>query len=219
MSTGKFITFEGGEGAGKSTQAALLQAALVQRGIAAVTTREPGGSPFAEQVRDFLLHGGGRTSPGTALAESLMFFAARADHLDQKIRPALRAGSWVLCDRFIDSTRAYQGAASGVAAEALLQLEQLVVVPTMPDLTVILDLPAVEGLRRASDRYELGKTAEAGRDAFEQRNIVFHEALRAGFLAIAATEPQRCVVVDARQSVAEVSRLIWSAVATRLGVA
>ena len=148
-----------------------------------------------------------------------MFCAARADHLEQRIRPALRAGTWVLCDRFLDSTRAYQGAAAGVAAEDLKRLEQIVVGATLPDLTIILDLPASEGLARAAIRHDqIRAERDASRDAFEARNIEYHEQLRTGFLAIAEAEPERCVVVDARQSILNISQSIWAVVTARLGV-
>ena len=160
MKRARFITFEGGEGAGKSTQAERLAARLRARGIACLVTREPGGSPFAERVRDLLL------DPSAAerapLAEALLFYAARADHLVATIRPALAEGTWVLCDRFSDSTRAYQGAASGVDRELLSRLERMVIGPTRPDLTVILDLDPALGLARAAERLA---TAKAGKTA------------------------------------------------------
>ncbi len=221
MTIGKFITFEGGEGAGKSTQATALQVALDQRGIRAIITREPGGTGYGEQVRAFLLHGGGRSHPGTPLAETLLFFSARADHVDRVIRPALAAGNWVICDRFTDSTRAYQGAASGVAADLILALDRLVVGATQPDLTLVIDLAATAGLARADSRRQSTSGAHdtASKDTFEARDLAFHERLRAGFLAIARAEPQRCVVIDGAQAQADVARDIAAAVADRLGVA
>lgn len=217
MAKGKFITLEGGEGVGKSTQAALLQAALKRRGIEAVITREPGGTPFAEAVRDFILHGS-RSTPATPLAETLMFFAARADHVSELIAPALAAGRWVICDRFTDSTRAYQGAASGINDEVILAIDRIAVGVVQPDLTIVLDLAADAGLRRADVRRTAGG-AGAARDTFEARTIAFHERIRDGFLNIAKREPQRCAVVDASKTPDDVGAEIWAAVSARLGVA
>lgn len=213
MTKPRFITFEGGEGAGKSTQLRRLLQRLAAAGIEAIATREPGGSPFAEQVRRFIL--GGDAEPHGALAETLLFTAARADHLEKTIQPAMQAGRWVVCDRFIDSTRAYQGAAGGLAGETLLALERLVLGDVRPDLTVILDVPAAEGLRRAGRRLaDSGSTAAA--DPYEARGLAFHETLRAGFLAIAQAEPDRCVVVDGLQREDDIEREIWQVVSSRL---
>jgi len=217
MAKGNFITLEGGEGVGKSTQAALLRAALEARGIEAIITREPGGTAFAEAVRDFILHGS-RSAPATPLAETLMFFAARADHVSQLIAPAIAAGKWVICDRFTDSTRAYQGAASGIADDVILAIDRIAVGAHQPDLTLILDLTADAGLRRADARRKAGGNGEA-RDAFEARTIAFHERIRSGFLDIAKREPGRCAVVDASKTPDEVGAAIWAAVSARLGVA
>src|ERR1700674_3233425 len=150
MASGKFITFEGGEGSGKSTQARLLVDRLKARGIDAILTREPGGSPFAEQVRALLLDPA--TPSHSALSEALLFYAARADHLDKTIRPALAGGRWVICDRFSDSTSVYQGVAGGLAGDALDALERMVVAPTRPKITFILDLAPAHGLARARAR-------------------------------------------------------------------
>ena len=214
MNKGRFITLEGGEGVGKSTQAALLQAALKSRGIDAIITREPGGTPFAEAVRDFILRGS-QSTPGTPLAETLMFFAARADHVAQLIAPAVAQGKWVICDRFTDSTRAYQGAASGLSDETILAIDRIAVGAAQPDLTLIMDLPAIDGLKRADAR----RGESEARDTFESRTLTFHERIRAGFLDIAAREPQRCAVVDAAGTPDAVAQAIWSAVSQRLGVA
>lgn len=214
MSKGRFITLEGGEGVGKSTQAALLQAALNERGIDAIITREPGGTPFAEAVRDFILRGS-KDTPGTPLAETMMFFAARADHVSRLIAPALAAGQWVISDRFTDSTRAYQGAASGLADDAILAIDKIAVGATQPDLTIVMDLAAADGLKRADIRRGAGEA----RDTFEARTLAFHERIRAGFLDIARREPTRCVVVDAADKPDAVARAIWSTVSQRLGVA
>ena len=193
MMPGHFITFEGGEGAGKSTQIRHLAAALGLSGHAVTITREPGGSPLAEALRALLLDPA--AADRSPLAEALLFNAARADHLRHTVRPALARGDFVLCDRFADSTRAYQGAASGVPDADLATLERLVVGSTKPDLTVILDLPASVGLQRAAARAGTSKA-----DRFEAADLNFHERLRQAFLGIAAAEPNRCVVVDAAKS-------------------
>ena len=204
MSRGKFITFEGGEGSGKSTQALKLQALLTSKGIPSVFSREPGGTPFAEAVRNFLLFGAARTAPGTPLSEALLFYSARADHVERKILPALKDGTWVVCDRFSDSTRAYQGAAGGVPSATLLELERVVLGGLVSDLTFVLDLPATVGLERAEARRlrELSpQSFTPERDLFEDRDVDFHERLRLGFLGIADIEPHRCVVIDATQPI------------------
>jgi dTMP kinase len=206
---GKFITFEGGEGAGKSTQAALLAKQLSFAGIGVLVTREPGGSPGAEIIRHVLLSGA--ASKLGAGAEALLFAAARADHLDTVIRPALRSGRWVICDRFIDSTRVYQGIA-GKADQAFIRgLERLTVGASRPDLTIILDLPAEIGLTRA--RARRGNDAP---DRFETEDLAFHQALNAGFRAIAAEEKQRCVLIDANRPAEQVAGDIWRVVCRRL---
>jgi len=214
MASGKFITFEGGEGSGKSTQARLLADRLKARGVDALLTREPGGSPFAERVRALLLD---PTTPSHAvLSEALLFYAARADHLDKAIRPALAAGRWIICDRFSDSTRVYQGAAGGLRAETLEALERLVVVPTRPHLTFILDLPPMEGLARARARGKLAAGVGVPADPFEGRDPSFHEHLRKGYAAIAKADPRRCTVVDATQPTDVVAAEIWALVEQRL---
>jgi dTMP kinase len=208
---GRFITFEGGEGAGKSTQVARLVERLRAFGLEALATREPGGTPNAEALRKVLLEGlVEKLSPAS---EAMIFSAARIDHLDKLIRPALARGAYVICDRFADSTRAYQG---GALPESFIdQLEKLAVGETLPDLTFILDLPAEEGLARADARRGNGKA-----DRFESEAIVFHRGLRAAFLAIADKNPQRCVVIDARRSVDAIAQDIWNCVETRfLGAA
>ncbi|SER31321.1 thymidylate kinase [Faunimonas pinastri] len=204
---GRFITLEGGEGAGKSTQAQLLQQWLGSRGVQVVRTREPGGSPDAEAMRRLLL--GGRAAPFGPAAEALLFAVARADHVAVTIAPALRAGQWVVCDRFMDSTRAYQGS-SQVSGQELDRLERIAVGDLRPDLTLILDLPASEGLRRAGERRQPA-------DRFERDSLTVHEARRAAFLAIAAAEPTRCAVIDASLTPEEVARAIVSQVSSRLG--
>jgi len=210
MARGKFITFEGGEGVGKSTQARLAAERLERQGIATVLTREPGGTPFAEEVRDLLL--GASHAPRGPLAEALLFYAARSDHLDRVIRPALAAGRWVVSDRFSDSTRVYQNLAGGLTDEAFATLERLVVAPTAPDLTLVLDIPPEEGLRRAA----LRRVADTGADRFEARTLDFHRQLREGFLAVAAAEPERCVVIDAAGAEAGVAARVWAVLEARL---
>ncbi len=213
--SGRFITFEGGEGAGKSTQVRLLAEHLRRGGRTVVTTREPGGSPFAERLRDVLFQ---RDQPqGTALAEALLFCAARADHLATLIRPGLARGDWVISDRFMDSTRAYQGAGGAVAAADIAALEAVVVGATRPALTIILDLEPRVGLERARARQAAEQPHLTERDPFEARTLAFHERLRAGFLTIAAREPHRCTVVDANQTVDAIAAAVRAIVAGRLG--
>lgn len=201
MRRGRFITFEGGEGTGKSTQAARLAARLRAQGHEVVETREPGGSPGAEAVRHVLLSGA--AEPFGPQAEALLFAAARADHVDTRILPALESGRWVVCDRFVDSTRVYQGALGAVPAALLDALEQ-VAAAAWPDLTFVLDVPAEIGLARAAGR-------GAAADRFEKQGADYHGQVRAAFLARAAADPRRCVVVDASgdadQVAAEIARL------------
>lgn len=213
MAAGRFITFEGGEGAGKSTQAKLLAERLEETGHEMFVTREPGGSEKAEEIREFLLSG--RAKGFGPLGEALLFYAARDDHLQTAIRPALEAGRWVICDRFSDSTRAYQGAAGGVGPQILSTLQRIVVGDTRPDLTIILDLPPEEGLRRAL--HAAGSEQEdAGPDRFESMDLDFHRALRQAFLDIAAEEPERCVVLDAMEPASAVGESVWEVVVERL---
>jgi dTMP kinase len=206
----RFITLEGGEGVGKSTQALRLGERLRQSGIDAIETREPGGSPGAEMLRDLLLSG--RTKDLGAKGEAILFAAARIDHIDQKIAPALAAGTWVVSDRFADSTRAYQGTLGGLDAGFLRALERVTLGDLRPDLTLILDLPAEVGLARAAARRGAGVAS----DRFEAESIAFHDALRKAYRDIAAAEPQRCVIVDATRSEDEVAQAIWDAVSYRL---
>lgn len=207
---GVFITLEGGEGAGKSTQVARLAARLRARtNHPVVTTREPGGSPYAEEIRAAVL--AGVAKPYGPFAEALLFSAARLDHLDRLIRPALARGETVICDRFIDSTRAYQGAAGGLDPAVLNALERVVVGRTRPALTLILDLPPETGLARAAARGE-------GQDRFEAEALSFHARLRAAFLDIAAREPGRCAVIAAAAEPDAVEAAIAATVAERLPV-
>jgi dTMP kinase len=207
--TGRFITFEGGEGAGKSTQVRKLVEALNAREIATVATREPGGSPNAEELRKALL--AGLVAPLGAAAEAMIFSAARIDHLDNLIRPALARGAFVVCDRFADSTRAYQGALGSLSDEFIDGLERVTVGDNMPDLTFMLDVPAEEGLARAGKR-----RGDEAVDRFEAENIDFHRALRAAFRTIAERNPQRCMIIDATRPPDDVAADIWREVETRL---
>jgi dTMP kinase len=207
VTRGCFITFEGGEGAGKSTQIRRLAERLRADARDVVLTREPGGSPGAESIRELLLNGAvDRWSP---LTEALLMNAARRDHIERVIAPALARGAVVLCDRFADSTRAYQGAGGAVDPNVIAQLEAAVVGEMRPDLTLIFDLPVAEGLRRALSR-------NGGEERFEAKGEAFHERLRAAYLDIARSEPDRCVVIDAAASLDAVEAAIAVAIAPRL---
>ena len=207
VETGRFITFEGGEGAGKSTQAGILVNRLPRAGRKVFATREPGGSPAAEEIREALLSG--RVWQFGPFAEALMFSVARADHIDTAIGEALARGKWVVCDRFLDSTRAYQGATGGVPAPVINALERLTLHGVLPDITFILDIPAEEGLAR-------WRGARGAPDRFESQELVQHERVRRAFLDIAEEEPDRCVVIDASQPEAMVAEDVWEAVLQRL---
>lgn len=207
---GRFITLEGGEGAGKSTQLAHILDWLRKKGIDAIGTREPGGSPGAEVLRKILLSGS-LAGLGPA-AEALLFAAARIDHIDATIEPALASGKFVVCDRFADSTRAYQGAQGKADPKFLRALERVALGPLRPDLTLIFDLPAAEGLARAEGRRSGGDKP----DRFEAEALHFHESLRAAFLAIAAEEPERCAVIDAARTEEKVSQAIFGVISERL---
>ena len=206
---GKFITFEGGEGTGKSTQAGMLAERLETYGLAVQLTREPGGSPGAEIIRHVLLTGAAK--PLGADVEAMLFAAARDDHVQCTILPALRSGKWVVCDRFADSTRVYQGILGQVDQKLINVLERVSVGELSPDLTVILDLPVQVGLERAKQR-----RGNAQADRFEGEGAEFHRKLRDAYLAIAAQEPDRCVVIDAGASKDVVAEAIWQAVEARL---
>ncbi|MGQ0672823.1 MAG: dTMP kinase [Hyphomicrobium sp.] len=214
MPRGTFITFEGGEGSGKSTQARRLAERLRAAGLDVVETREPGGSPFAEVIRGVLLDP--RTPPHAPLSEALLFYAARADHIAAVIRPALAAGRWVISDRFSDSTRVYQGHAGQLEIETISTLEGLVVGKMQADLTFIIDVPAEVGLKRAGIRRMAKAEASPDPDAYERRDLDFHRRLREGFLEIAAGDPKRCRVIDGEASHAEVEAQVWHAVAPLL---
>jgi dTMP kinase len=206
---GRFITFEGGEGAGKSTQISILADRLNGANHQTITTREPGGSTGAEIVRHLVLSGMGRFLG--ADAEALLFAAARDDHVHQVIEPALQRGIWVLCDRFTDSTRVYQGKLGKVNPALIEAMERVTIGGLRPDLTLILDVPVAVGLRRAVLR-----RGKAAADRFEQEDIAFHERLREAYHQIAADEPQRCVLIDANADQDTVAARIWSAVHDRL---
>ena len=206
---GRFITLEGGEGAGKSTQARRLAEALRAAGLTVIETREPGGSPGAEEIRRLLTTGeAGRWSP---MAETLLHNAARADHLRRTVRPALAAGSWVVSDRFADSTLAYQGYGHGIDRAFITALSAAIVDGLEPALTLVLDLPATQGLARAAAR-------KSGEDRYEKMDMAFHEALRRGYLAIAVAAPERCVVIDASGDAAATWGQVKVAVKQRLGL-
>jgi dTMP kinase len=200
---GRFITLEGIEGAGKSTLARTLESALRERGVPVILTREPGGSPLAERLRGILLERG--SEPISPVAETLLMFAARSIHIESRIRPALEQGSWVICDRFSDATRAYQGAGRGVEAGLIESLAQAVHAQLWPQRTLLLDLPVDVGLTRARAR-------RAGGDRFEDEERQFFERARARYLQVAADEPQRVRVIDARLEPAQVAAQAFAAI-------
>lgn len=210
---GRFLTFEGGEGAGKSTQIQLLAQALRDRGIEVVITREPGGSAEAENIRALLVTGEpGRWDP---VSETLLFYAARRNHWLRLIEPALTEGKWVLCDRFADSTRVYQGIGKGVSVALIEDLHALSLGAVEPDLTLLLDLPAEIGLSRTRTRE--GETA-SGETRFEKMDLAFHQSLRAGFSALAEAHPERFATIDATQGVADVAAAVLDAVRDRFSL-
>jgi dTMP kinase len=221
---GKFVTFEGGEGAGKSTQARKLEVALEARGHSVVLTREPGGAPGAEEIRKLLVEG--EPERWTPLSETLLFLAARADHVARTIEPALSRGQWVISDRFSDSTFVYQGIARKLGIETVRHLQQVALGNFTPDLTLILDVAPDRGLARAAGRgLELfdeaaAKDASAARrpeeNRFERFHVEFHRRLRDGFLKIAAQEPKRCFVIDGARDQDTVAADVWRAVEERL---
>ena len=203
--TPRFITFEGGEGAGKSTQVALLLAKLKEKGIEVIATREPGGTPGAEAIRELVVNGDkGRWLP---ISEILLFAAARVDHVERVIKPALAAGKWVLCDRFSDSTLAYQGYGLEQDKALIDRIRQLTLKDFTPDLTIILDLDPETGLARAGKQQR-----------YEMMGVAFHQKLRAGFHEIAKADPDRCVIIDASQILADVSAAIDREVTRRFAL-
>jgi dTMP kinase len=205
---GFFITLEGGEGSGKSTHAGLLAERLSGIGRDVVVTREPGGAPDAETIRGLLL--GGAPERWSPVAEALLAYAARENHLKVTIRPALARGAVVVCDRFMDSTTAYQGHAGGADLELLLTLERAIVGENRPQLTFVFDLDPELGLERAGHR------DPGNADRFERKGLAFHRRLRAGFLEIARAEPRRCVIIDAARPKDEVADVVWDTVAARI---
>lgn len=227
MTPAPFISFEGGEGAGKSTQINILANALKACGLDVLTTRQPGGTAKGAQLRKLLVEGSADWSP---MAETLLMLADRQMHLEEMIRPALAAGQWILCDRYMDSTTAYQGAAGGLGVDIIAQLQAPIIGTTVPDLTFLLDLPIEEGLARADAR---GKEADArGEEAdargegsdtdkeakearFENKGAQYHERVRAGFLALAKANPKRIVVINAAQDIDAISQLILTETKTR----
>lgn len=213
MQRGRFITFEGGEGAGKSTQVRRLVARLQAQGLDVVATREPGGSPGAEAIRNLVLKG--EADRWSATTETLLMYGARRDHIERTISPALERGAWVVCDRFADSTRAYQGGAGGVEPSFISALEDHVLADVRPDLTLVFDLPVDVGLARAEAFAQADGHAET---RFESKGLAFHVRLRAAFLDIARGEPERCALIDAAGSIEAVEAAVWEAVAGRLPV-
>jgi dTMP kinase len=209
---GRFITFEGGEGSGKSTQIKKLAERLERSNVRTLITREPGGSPGAEIIRHLVLSGMGKLLG--ADAETLLFAAARDDHVRIVIKPALAKGIWVLCDRFADSTQVYQGRLGHVAPELLNALQRVTIGDLKPNLTFILDVPVQVGLQRAAARR--GSSAP---DRFESEDVRFHQELREGYREIAAAEPERCVLIDATANVETVSANIWTIVRQRFSSA
>ncbi|MCW2276209.1 dTMP kinase [Rhodoblastus acidophilus] len=208
MGKGLFISFEGGEGAGKSTQIRLLAARLRDYARELVTTREPGGTALAERLRDVILSGRAKTFG--PLGEAVLFSAARIDHIDRLIAPALGRGAVVLCDRFADSTRAYQGARGEIDDTVMAALENATVADCRPDLTFILDIPPEIGLERARAR-----RGEGTADRFEGEDLSFHWQLREKFLGIARADPERCRVIDADRPQDAVAASIWEAMAEK----
>lgn len=207
--SGRFVTFEGGEGAGKTTQLARLAEWLKSRGLAVVTTREPGGTEGAEAIRRLLVEGA--ADRWDALSELLLVAAARRDHLVRVIEPALARGAWVLCDRYVDSTRVYQGLAGGLGLERVDRLHRDILVARRPDLTLVLDVPVQEGMRR--------RAAAGAVSRFEQKGEAYHDRIREGFLELAQQEPGRVRVVDAAQAPDDVTAAVIAIVAERFGLA
>lgn len=206
---GRFITFEGGEGTGKSTQAARLALRLESLGVSVLLTREPGGSPGGEIMRHVLLSGAAK--PLGPEVEAMLFAAARNDHIRCKIEPALAGGKWVVCDRFADSTRVYQGTLGQIDERLIKALERVSIGDFYPDLTFVLDVPVAVALERAKSR-----RGDSAPDRFEAEEIEFHEKLRGAYLALAAAEPQRCVILDARAGKDAVAKRVWDTVNVRL---
>jgi dTMP kinase len=206
MPVGSFITFEGGEGSGKSTQARLLASHLRAHRLEVTLTREPGGTPVAERIRELIL----AEKPHAPVAEFLLFAAARAEHLHTTIAPALARGAIVICDRFIDSTRVYQSDLGSVDPKLVRDLEQRTVTPYFPSLTLVLDVPAASAMQRAAQRGDLNR--------YDSRDLAWHEALRAAFQQVVHREPERCVMVDGTRDEATIAANIRALVTQRLGL-
>jgi dTMP kinase len=206
---GKFISFEGGEGSGKSTQIKKLAERLATAKLRAIVTREPGGSPGAEIIRHLVLSGMGKLLGPDA--ETLLFAAARDDHVRTVIQPALNQGTWVLCDRFFDSTRAYQGRLGQVAPAVLNAMQRVTIGDLKPDLTIILDIPVEIGMKRAAARRGKGMP-----DRFEAEDVRFHRDLREAYKQIATEDPKRCVLVDADADADTVAAEVWKALRDHL---
>lgn len=215
---GRFITLEGGEGAGKSTQVKRLAAALSARGIETVVTREPGGTPGAEDIRALLVTGD--PARWDAMTETLLHYAARRAHVEKTVKPALTRGAWVISDRFADSTMAYQGYAGAVGREVVAALHKLVLGDFQPDLTLVLDVPVEVGSQRGLARWGVAKWGEAtwGETRYERMGLAFHETLRKAFHDIAAREPQRCRLIDADGEPDQVAAALWQAVAAKFNL-
>ncbi len=213
MEKGYFITLEGGDGTGKTSQINALKAQLEKTGKTVVTTREPGGSTGAEEIRNLLLQG--EPNRWLPMTEVLMLYAARLDHVERLIKPELAKGNWVISDRFADSSMAYQGYGHDLGEDAVMRVQKSALGDFEPDLTIVLDLPVDLGLARAGVRIEENSCSE---DRFERMGVNFHEKLREGYLAIAKNNPDRCKVIDASGSVDEVAALIWAVVQKKLDV-
>jgi len=212
-----FITFEGVEGCGKTTQIRLLADALKKAGKKVLLTREPGGCPISDKIRAILLDAG--NSEMTPKAELLLYAAARAQHIDETIRPALASGAIVLCDRFIDATVAYQGFGRGLDQNLITVLNETATADCRPDLTVLIDCPVETGLERAIARIEAGTAADSNHlreERFEQESLQFHQRVRNGYLHIAAASPSRFIVIDGKESVDVIAANIFSAVSARI---
>jgi len=207
--TGKFISFEGGEGSGKSTQLSFVFNAIKSSDFGCIKTREPGGSPGAELIRNLLVNGS--TDKWDPVAETMLFYAARIDHVAKIIKPALSEGKFVICDRFTDSTRVYQGIGKGLSEEYILKLHHLTLGNFQPDLTLILDIDPAIGLKRANTR-------AGAENRFESMDFEFHQAVRNGFLSIARRESERCIIIDASQEIAAVQSSVINAINQRLGL-
>jgi dTMP kinase len=214
---GRFITLEGGEGAGKSTQIMLLASRLKASGKDVLVTREPGGPPGAEAIRRLLVER--RDHGWTPLAEALLHSAARAEHVATMVRPALARGAWVISDRFGDSTLAYQGYGLGLSKATIAALTRIATGGLKPDITLILEVPVTTGLARAGRRIGATKGSGKAEDRYERMDAAFHERLRRGFRAIARAEPKRCRMIDASGAVDDVAERIWAEVAGRFKLA